>query len=296
MKGEVGGVQIHAKKHAEAMGARLIQGRFYKFWELRNAAVVHIHYATYHLLVALIARLLFRVPYVVTCHGGDVRLSGKSFVWRSIQDVGFRFAGSITICSKALMDDALKHFEKYRNKMSVVYIGIEHYNGEVLCTGSSVVWVGIDKPAKDIETARKAFSLASKKYPEIDFLLSVGVTHLEALKAIANSVVVVNTSIVEGLPLTVLEAMDMGKAVVASDVGGTSEIIEDGINGFLCLPKRPDLFAQRISYLLDTPALRDLFGRNASETAKGMTWEKTMLEYRRIYSMLQQKIKHQAQG
>jgi len=42
------------------------------------------------------------------------------------------------------------------------------------------------------------------------------------------------TSNYEGLPMTIIEAMSYGKPIVASNVGGISEIVENGKNGFIC--------------------------------------------------------------
>lgn len=48
--------------------------------------------------------------------------------------------------------------------------------------------------------------------------------------------VVVNASTYEGLPLSIMEACSAGLPVVATDVGGTSEIVHDGVNGHLLPP------------------------------------------------------------
>jgi glycosyltransferase involved in cell wall biosynthesis len=64
----------------------------------------------------------------------------------------------------------------------------------------------------------------------------------------------------EGLPLVVLEAMARGRAVVATPVGGTPEVVEDGETGLLVPPRDPDALASAIRRLLDDPGLRERMG------------------------------------
>lgn len=45
--------------------------------------------------------------------------------------------------------------------------------------------------------------------------------------------VFINVSENEGVPVSIMEAMSFGKIIIATDVGGTSEIVENGVNGFL---------------------------------------------------------------
>jgi len=54
----------------------------------------------------------------------------------------------------------------------------------------------------------------------------------------------------ESFPLTILEAMSCGIPVVATDVGGIPEMIENGVNGFLIKPGDPTALAERISQIL----------------------------------------------
>jgi glycosyltransferase involved in cell wall biosynthesis len=57
----------------------------------------------------------------------------------------------------------------------------------------------------------------------------------------------------EGRPNAVLEAQACGLAAVATDVGGTSEIVEDGVTGFLVAPRDPAALADKIASALASP-------------------------------------------
>lgn len=63
------------------------------------------------------------------------------------------------------------------------------------------------------------------------------------------------TSLYEGLPNVVLEAMATGAVVVATDVGGTAELVRDGETGFLVPVRSPERTAQRILSVLDDSSL-----------------------------------------
>jgi len=74
-----------------------------------------------------------------------------------------------------------------------------------------------------------------------------------------------NTSLHEGLPLSILEAMACGKPVVASKVGGIPEIISHGEEGFLVEGRDPQEFAKWCLKLIRDKELRILMGQNASK-------------------------------
>ena len=57
----------------------------------------------------------------------------------------------------------------------------------------------------------------------------------------------------EAFPLSVLEAMWLGKPVIASDIGGVREIIEDGVTGLLVEPNQPEQITERILFLFERP-------------------------------------------
>lgn len=54
----------------------------------------------------------------------------------------------------------------------------------------------------------------------------------------------------EGVPRSLLEAASMAKPVIASDVNGCRDVVEDGITGFLCRPRDPQHLAERMTDLI----------------------------------------------
>lgn len=78
--------------------------------------------------------------------------------------------------------------------------------------------------------------------------------------------VFVLTSLWEGLPVTVLEAMASSLPIVATDTGGIREVIVDGENGFLEKPKDISSLARRVKELLQDALLRSEMGRRAKDS------------------------------
>jgi glycosyltransferase involved in cell wall biosynthesis len=70
----------------------------------------------------------------------------------------------------------------------------------------------------------------------------------------------------EPLGRSVLEAMASGTPVIATDVGGPREVIEDGVSGLLAPPRRPDRWAATAARLLDDGALRERIAAAARTT------------------------------
>jgi glycosyltransferase involved in cell wall biosynthesis len=87
---------------------------------------------------------------------------------------------------------------------------------------------------------------------------------------LASSDVLLHASVAEGIPNVVLEAMACGIPVVATDVGGVSEAVTDGVEGFLVTPRDPARLAEALLRLAGDHSLRARMGaagRKRIETA-----------------------------
>lgn len=106
-----------------------------------------------------------------------------------------------------------------------------------------------------------------------------------------NMDVFVLPSLAEGISNTLLEAMSTGLPVVATCVGGTPEIVEDGIQGYLIPSQQPDRLASAIVDLVTDQESRETMGHNArAKIEQYFSWDSTVKRYAFVYDqLLQQK-------
>lgn len=71
------------------------------------------------------------------------------------------------------------------------------------------------------------------------------------------------SSIYEGLPVAVLEAMALARPIVAMRVGGLPGVVQDGRHGYLVDPDDPEALADRVLHLLRNPPIRQAMGEAA---------------------------------
>jgi L-malate glycosyltransferase len=109
--------------------------------------------------------------------------------------------------------------------------------------------------------------------------------HIDEIKAFYGKLdVFLNTSLHEGIPIAVLEAMEHNVPVVAPNVGGLPEIIHNSIDGYLIDSRDPIEFANKI-LLLRNWEQRQKMGRSAREKVeKYFSANRMAQEYVRLYS------------
>lgn len=154
----------------------------------------------------------------------------------------------------------------------------------LLCTGELL-------PNKNQITAIRAMDVLRKKQPNVRLLLAgngptlaelqaevvvLGLqnyveflgyrTDLERYANIAD--VIISCSYREGLPMNIVEGMLLGKPVVASYNRGHRELIVPDVTGYMVPPADANAFAEKISVLLDDPALAACMGQAGCEKAQ----------------------------
>ncbi|HEX2381691.1 MAG TPA: glycosyltransferase [Acidimicrobiales bacterium] len=90
----------------------------------------------------------------------------------------------------------------------------------------------------------------------------------------------------EGLPIAVMEAMAIGLPIVATDVGGLSELVVDGVHGRLVPPHRPDLLAGALVELLTDDERRDRAAASARSSSSSLSSEHSIRRVEAIYEAL----------
>lgn len=147
------------------------------------------------------------------------------------------------------VQDLIAIFPKLKGGVRLLIVGEGSYRKE------------LEKIAKKVDKRNITF-LGKKKTEEIPDILNV-------------TDIFVNPSYSEGLPTSVMEACAAGRAVVATAVGGTNEIIQDGETGFLITPENLEELKKKIDILIENPGLRKELGSKAKEyVKKNFSWDK----------------------
>jgi glycosyltransferase involved in cell wall biosynthesis len=85
-------------------------------------------------------------------------------------------------------------------------------------------------------------------------------------------------SLEDNCPMAVLEAMAAGVPVMAANVGGVPDLVEDGVTGVLCDPLDEASMARALDALLDSEALRDSVAEKAGRQAAASFHPKAVAE------------------
>jgi len=80
-------------------------------------------------------------------------------------------------------------------------------------------------------------------------------------------------SLFEGQPLVLLEAMANGLPIIATNMGGSKDFVNES-TGFLCSPHDSEKWVEKINYLIENPTSRKTLGNNAKILAGYFTWDK----------------------
>jgi len=264
---------------------------------LRFRSAIRRHTATFHPQVVhahwwfpagwLVSGL--GVPYIVTCHGSDVRLLERSAVLRRASRAVFRGAGAVTAVSRFLATDLERQTAGLRRPVSVtpMPVDVELFDRgratpkanppRVLYAGNLVPNKGVDVllravavlhlqgtecrlkilgegPARtDLERLARALGVADR----VEWSAFVPQDRMPAEYGASTVTVLPTRGQAEGLGLVLVEALLAGSAVVGTPAGGIPEVIQDGTTGLLARDGDSNDLADKIRRLLGDSGLRD---------------------------------------
>ncbi|HMF13478.1 MAG TPA: glycosyltransferase family 4 protein [Gemmataceae bacterium] len=92
-------------------------------------------------------------------------------------------------------------------------------------------------------------------------------------------------SLMEGLPIALLEAMAGGLAVVTTETCGMMDVIEDGYNGLLVKPAQTGELVAAVERLLGSPELARRLGEAGRESARRYTWARVAEQLEKIFCL-----------
>lgn len=227
-------------------------------------------------------------PFLVTCHGSDIRLLDRSAFYRRLAQRVLSQARAVTTVSRFLAAELARHLPSPRRPVSVLPMPID---AERFAAGGNVpkaqpariLYAGNLLDSKGVDVLLRAFAIlrergiacalkvlgegpARAKLQGLAATLGVAeattwsdFVRQEAMPAEygASTITVLPTrGQAEGLGLTLVEALLAGSAVVGTPAGGIPEVVVDGETGLLARDGDPQHLADQLARLLTDPALR----------------------------------------
>lgn len=284
----------------------------------RRADLIHANWSI-NGAVAGLAGLIVRRPVVTTLRGSDIKRAKDSVIDRGLLKMCLLLSSKVVSVSFAIhnrvqslcpwskeklltipngVDDAFlrtagKHRSAASDSLRIGTVGNliplkgTHLVVQALadmdpCGSSELVIIGEGPERHRLELMARELGLEQRVHlrgkipPE---LIPRELEHLDTL-------VLASTS--EGRPNVVLEAMAAGVAVVASDIAGVKELIDDGKTGLLFERGSVRHLSAQLARLRTNPQLRRRLGEAARRfiIASGLTWAHTAAQYATLYASI----------
>jgi glycosyltransferase involved in cell wall biosynthesis len=282
--------------------------------------VVHAHNLFFRTTeAAALVRLVSRVPLVTTLHLGPVEGGHRllRILTRGYEATMGRFIARRSSHLIAVSQAVAHHAQRLGGGgkgVTVIPNGVDPRtfspNGKHVEGGSTVLFVGRLVPNKGPKTLLSSIPLVLKRHPQARFLIAgdgpmrsklegearrLGVdgaveflgTRRDVPDLMRRADVFVRPSFMEGMPLTVLEAMASGLPVVATPVGGTPELLEDGIHGRLFPVGDQVALADSLTGILnDSEGGREMGRRGRALVEHSYPWDRVVEETEAVYNQV----------
>lgn len=272
--------------------------------------------------LSLLFKYQYNLPYIVSLRGADVPGYSErfSFVYKLLKPLIktiWKNAAAVAANSQGLKDLALK--SKPDQKIEVIYNGVDtdqfrpadNLEAKFLF---QIVCVSRLTKRKGINYLLEAFGILLKNHPDISLnIVGEGDAKKELMEQAGNSGISEKVnfaglikhdslpevyqsadifalpSLNEGMSNTMLEALASGLPIAATNTGGTRELVNEGINGFIIKMKNSEDIALKLEKLITNPELRKKMSAASRKKAEEMSWEKAAGKYFESYKEIEKK-------
>ena len=284
-----------------------------------NVAIINLHFPNLNALMFVVLRKVNRcgLTLVLSFHGSDVRnvlaaVGLERFLWRIV----LRGTDRIVVVSKSLATELLELEPRIAWKLVTINSGVDlqafSVDGNLESMGTraeqrkTIVSIGAFSVIKGHDVLVQAFSIVAKRLPDCRLLL-VGKQgpDLERIRKLISALqldqeVCIHTDVPheripaflsqarlfvlasrrEGFPLVLMEAAAARVPIVCTQVGGTNELIIDGVTGKLVGVEDPASLADTITELLTHPQDAERIATNCYERVRSsLTWDHSYQKY-----------------
>jgi glycosyltransferase involved in cell wall biosynthesis len=262
------------------------------------------------------------IPTVITCHGIDVNTDRRlDYGYRLRDDLSQKIKttlkkASAVVCVSQFLAEKAVEAGCAKNKLCIIPNGVKLDEFSQSQSESPVepyiLFLGNLRPLKGVDLLISAFERIAGELKDINLylvgdgsekmslvktavrepLLSGRVqffkqaTGKEKTQLFANCLFFVCPSRVEAFPIVNLEAMASAKPVIAFDVGGIGELIDNGKTGFLIPPYDIDSFAEAMQKLITDHKLRMRMSRACRMRIRNYDWKYIAAQYIDLFSSL----------
>jgi glycosyltransferase involved in cell wall biosynthesis len=268
--------------------------------------IMHIHFGFTNQFYFIFSRL-FSIPLIFTLHGcyGSKYFDFK--LLRKITKFSLSKAKKIIAVSRRTYL-GLKEM-KLEDKSIIIPNGVDinFFKPSKNVKNNTIAFFGRLHPQKGVEYLLEAFKKVQKKNKKVKLMI-VGTGPLEKklkniakkenlnckffghvsdkklVQIVSSSYMVVFPSLWEGMPLAILEALAMGRPVIASKVSGIEDVIKNGKNGILIEPKKPSQLANKILFLLENKKIAERLGNEGRKVAINYSWKEIVKNIENVYT------------
>ncbi|KKP84928.1 MAG: Glycosyltransferase [Candidatus Moranbacteria bacterium GW2011_GWF2_35_54] len=264
-----------------------------------------------------------KIPFVISLRGSDVPGYSERFkfiytILKPLIKLIWKKSSTVVSNSRGLRDLALE--TNKHQKVDIIFNGIDLDdfcpNESLRAKDRFIITIGATRitARKGTNYLVEALGILAPKYPNLllrilgdgdeknnlidltkkmkleNFVQFLGrIPREETAPYYQEASLFVLPSLNEGMSNAMLEALASGLPILATQTGGTEELVEDGINGFVIKMKDPKDLADKIEMILKDDGLRVQMGLASRKKAQEMSWKNVAQKYFELYEEIVKK-------